>query len=178
MCYNRGNKENAMKTLLTLDQKDYTPDLQVREKYSTRAIIVKDGRIATQHGGAGEYKILGGGVESGEAFCDALCREVQEESGLIVIPETIREIGEIVERRLDIFNKEEIYVCHSLFYFCDVKSERTEAAMTESEIAKGYHLTWATAEEIISGNTPFFDSQPWIFRDTEMIRLLQKEGSL
>lgn len=75
------------------------------EKYSTRGVIIRDGKIATQHGSAGDYKILGGGVEPGEKLEDALIREVGEESGLIVIPESIRPIGEIVERRRDLFEK-------------------------------------------------------------------------
>ena len=110
------------------------------------------GIIHEQHGAAGDYKLLGGGVEPGEEYRMALCREVQEESGLIVIPESIRELGMITERRRDIFKPEEVYVCHSLFYICDVKDEMTAAHMTESEIAKGYHLAWATPQEILDGN--------------------------
>ena len=88
-----------MQILLTLDKKDYEEGMPVFEKYSTRGVIIRDGKIATQHGSAGDYKILGGGVEPGEKLEDALIREVGEESGLIVIPESIRPIGEIVERR-------------------------------------------------------------------------------
>lgn len=94
-----------MQILLTLDKKDYEEGMPVFEKYSTRGVIIRDGKIATQHGSAGDYKILGGGVEPGEKLEDALIREVGEESGLIVIPESIRPIGEIVERRRDLFEK-------------------------------------------------------------------------
>ena len=55
-----------MRTLLTFDRNDYSSDMPVREKYSTRAVIVREGRIATQHGAAGDYKLLGGGEEPGE----------------------------------------------------------------------------------------------------------------
>ena len=129
-----------MQILLTLDKKDYEEGMPVFEKYSTRGVIIRDGKIATQHGSAGDYKILGGGVEPGEKLEDALIREVGEESGLIVIPESIRPIGEIVERRRDLFEKNKIYVCHSCFFFCDAKEEMTQTHMTESEIAKGFHL--------------------------------------
>ena len=111
-----------MQILLTLDKKDYEEGMPVFEKYSTRGVIIRDGKIATQHGSAGDYKILGGGVEPGEKLEDALIREVGEESGLIVIPESIRPIGEIVERRRDLFEKNKIYVCHSCFFFCSAKS--------------------------------------------------------
>ena len=65
-----------MQILLTLDKKDYEEGMPVFEKYSTRGVIIRDGKIATQHGSAGDYKILGGGVEPGEKLEDALIREV------------------------------------------------------------------------------------------------------
>jgi hypothetical protein len=46
--------------------------------------------------------------------------------------------------------------------------------MTESEIAKGYHLVWATPEEIIAGNQAFMD-QPWICRDTEFVEMIKED---
>ena len=57
--------------------KDYEEGMPVFEKYSTRGVIIRDGKIATQHGSAGDYKILGGGVEPGEKLEDALIREVR-----------------------------------------------------------------------------------------------------
>lgn len=167
-----------MQILLTLDKKDYEEGMPVFEKYSTRGVIIRDGKIATQHGSAGDYKILGGGVEPGEKLEDALIREVGEESGLIVIPESIRPIGEIVERRRDLFEKNKIYVCHSCFFFCDAKAEMTQTHMTESEIEKGFHLEWATAQEIIDGNEPFCATQPWSFRDREFVKMLVEKNIL
>ena len=141
-----------MQILLTLDKKDYEEGMPVFEKYSTRGVIIRDGKIATQHGSAGDYKILGGGVEPGEKLEDALIREVGEESGLIVIPESIRPIGEIVERRRDLFEK--------------------------NKIEKGFHLEWATAQEIIDGNEPFCETQPWSFRDREFVKMLVEKKIL
>jgi 8-oxo-dGTP pyrophosphatase MutT (NUDIX family) len=163
-----------MKLLKVYDSQNYTDDMPVFEKYSVRGVIVRDGKIATQMGAAGDYKILGGGVEPGEDFSDALLREVQEESGLLIKKETIREVGEILEMREDIFTKGLKYVCHSCFYLCDAQEELGETHMTESEIAKGYHLVWATPEEIIAGNRVFMD-EPWIRRDTEFIEMIREE---
>lgn len=159
-----------MRILLTLDKNDYSPEMPVRIRYAARAMIVHKGRIATQHGAAGDYKLLGGGLEPGEDYRQGLCREVQEESGLIVIPESIRELGEMIERRRDIFEPGEIFERHSFFYLCEVENRMTEPHMTQSEITKGYRLTWATPEEIVRGNAAFCDSQPWICRDTEFVK--------
>lgn len=167
-----------MQTLLTFDKKDYDETMPVFEKYSTRGVIIRNGKIATQHGAAGDYKILGGGVEPGEKLEDALIREVGEESGLIVIPESIRLIGEIIEKRRDLFEKDKIYLCHSCFFFCDAKEEMTQTHMTESEIAKGFHLKWATPQEIIDGNEPFCKTQPWSYRDREFVKLLVEKKIL
>lgn len=48
----------------------------------------------------------------------------------------------------------------------------TQTHMTESEIEKGFHLEWATAQEIIDGNEPFCETQPWSFRDREFVKML------
>lgn len=161
-----------MRTLKTIDSHNYTEDMPVFEKYSVRGVIVRDGKIAVQQSAAGDYKILGGGVEEGETFEQALIREVQEESGLKVIPDSIREIGEIVEKRKDIFDSSMVYVCHSCFFFCDAEEEMTAMHMTDNEKEKGFHLVWAAPEEIIEGNQPFFKSQPWSYRDSEFVRLM------
>jgi 8-oxo-dGTP pyrophosphatase MutT (NUDIX family) len=161
-----------MKIHFTLDKQDYAPEMPEFEKHSTRAVIVRDGRIAMQKGSAGDYKLLGGGVEPGEDLKEALIREVREEAGLLVFPDSISEIGEVVERRRDAFEPAMIYVCCSHFFLCRVSEEAVEPQLTESEMEKGYHLVWATKEQIIEENRPFFESQPWIYRDTEFIRRL------
>ena len=159
-----------MEKIHIYDLKNYTDDMEEFEKFSVRAVIVRDGKIAAQKGRAGDYKILGGGIDKGETCTDAVLREVQEESGLLVIPESIRPIGEIEEKRRDRFEPDKIFHCHSMFFFCDVKAEMTSPHMTASEIEKGYHLVWASPEEIISGNQEFLN-QPWIFRDTEFVQM-------
>ena len=93
-----------MERLLTLDLKDYTDDMPVFEKHTVRAIIMRDGRLSMQLSGRGEYKIPGGGVEGDESHVVALQREVREETGLIILPESVREIGEILELREDVFS--------------------------------------------------------------------------
>ena len=94
-----------MELLFTLDEKNYTNDMPIFERYGVRAIIKQNHKFAMQQGNSGEYKMPGGGVEHGESFHQALIREVREETGLLVKPETIKEIGEVLEIRADIKNK-------------------------------------------------------------------------
>lgn len=160
-----------MRTLLSLDEKNYTDDMPVFEKYSVRGVIIRDGKIAMQKAGTGYFKILGGGVDKGETFEDALVREVQEESGLVVKRESIKEVGEIVEMREDLQKKGQKYVCHSVFFFCDAEDEMVETKLTLSEIREGFGLEWATPEEIIEVNSQTVD-MPWVDRDTCFIKML------
>ena len=163
-----------MKTILVLDEKNYTDDMPVFEKYGVRAIICRNGLYAMQRSTDGEYKIPGGGVEKGESFMDTLSREVMEETGLKVLPETVREIGEITEIREDLHKSGNKYICHSLFYFCDVSDEVGEMKLTPSEVLKGYTLQWATLDEIIECNTGILKDK-WTFRDTEFLKWLRQK---
>jgi 8-oxo-dGTP pyrophosphatase MutT (NUDIX family) len=165
-----------MKKLLLLDAKDYTDDMPVFEKHSVRAIIVKNGQIAMQQSKDGIYKILGGVVEDEETHEETLVREVEEEGGLIVKCDTIKSLGYIEERRRDIFELDKIYNCYTYFYSCEVEDYEVSLKMTASEIAKGYHLTWATPEHIVQTNSALIRDS-WRMRDTEFIKMLA-EGRL
>lgn len=160
-----------MKTLLVFDDKNYTEDMPVCEKFAARGVILRDGKLAVQKGRAGDCKILGGGMEPQEKAEDALYREVLEEAGLFIIKDTIQGLGMISEIREDIFTKGIKFVCHTSFYRCEILEETTTAHMTQSEIEKGYHLEWLTPEEIIQNNEQFLH-QPWIKRDTAFVQLL------
>lgn len=162
-----------MEILYRFDKHNYTDDMPVFERFAVRGIIIRDGRIAMQQAGEGYYKILGGGIDAGETNEEALIREVREESGLVVIPQSIRECGKIIEKRLDIFDNNTIYMCHTYVYFCDAMEEQVETEMTESEKALDYHLSWASPEEIIKANSRFCDKE-WIARDTRIVELIQE----
>lgn len=141
-----------MHTIFVLDEKNYTDDMPVFEKYAVRAIICKAGKYAMQKSKAGRYKIPGGTVEKGETLSVALAREVLEETGLSVMEATIKEIGEITEIREDSFVQGQKYICHSLYYTCEVNEELHDTNMTAEELSRGYHLEWAALDEIIKNN--------------------------
>ena len=63
---------------------------------------------------------VGGKFEPGESPDECLIREVKEETGLYVRPESICELGEIIELHRDIFEPDKKFICHSLFFYCDV----------------------------------------------------------
>lgn len=158
-----------MRTILVLDEKNYTDGMPVMERFGVRAIIQKEGLFAMQQSKNGEYKIPGGGMDKGETIMQALVREVQEETGLIVKPESIKELGEILEVRRDIFDGNKKYIAHSLHFSCEVEEEIVETAMTESEKARGFHLAWADIDTIIEANESLM-TEKWQFRDVEFLK--------
>ena len=179
LCYNKNQQKIfwceremlQMKILAVFDEKNYDNTKTLLEKYTIRGIIVRDGKIAMQCSREGEYKIPGGGMESGETYLQALKREVLEETGLFIIPEKAVELGEITEIRKDIFEDSKKYICHSIFYYCEETGEETKIHLTKSEIAKGYYLKWATPQEIYEKNIEV-EKDPWIIRDTAFIKMI------
>lgn len=160
-----------MEVLAVFDAKDYQDTVDVYEKYSVRGIINRNGKIAMQCSKDGEYKIPGGGLEAGEDFTQALVREILEETGLHVIESKIVELGEIKEVRKDLFNPQKKYICHSMFYYCEVEDKQEALKLTPSEIAKGYELKWAAPQEIYQRNI-LIEKDPWIIRDTAFVKML------
>lgn len=158
-----------MKRIMTIDYKNYSDDMPVFERFNVRAIIQVNGKFAMQKSKFGDYKIPGGGMEENETFEEALIREVQEETGLIIKKDSIQEIGEILEVKQDIFKSDHKYICHSLYYQCDVEETMTETNLTPSEISKGYELRWAGIEEIIENNLGV-PREDWVIRDTKFIQ--------
>jgi len=160
-----------MRILAVFDEKNYADTTKVFEKYNIRGIVLKDGKMIMQKSKDGEYKIPGGGVEAGESHIEALRRELREEAGLVLKGDSVKEFGEITEIRKDIFDADTKYICHSLFYLCEVTEERVPLALTASEIKKGYKAVWETPEIIYRTNIRMA-VDPWIKRDTAFIKML------
>lgn len=81
-----------MKEKFVIDLKDYDEGWEHSLRPSVRAIIQQDDKLAMVYNQKYDYYAFpGGGVEDGENFHQALIREVKEETGLKVIPETIEE---------------------------------------------------------------------------------------
>lgn len=168
-------KPEAADVLMVEDEKNYTDDMPLTEKYATRGIIRKNGKYAMQLSDDGEYKIPGGGMDEGESLVDTLCREVAEETGLVVDRSSVRLCGEVVEIRRDIYEEDRKYIKHSFVYFCEVGEERVETSMTESEIKRGFRPVWEKLDTIISENRKNIKEE-WRLRDTRLLELLLKKG--
>lgn len=162
-----------MVMLKILDSKNYSNDMPKIIRHAVRGIIFKENKIAMIRSKYGDYKFPGGGMENEESEIDTLCREVQEETGLCVIEESCRPIGEVLELRRDRY-EEKIFEHHSYYYFCDVSDEVLETNKSVNEINYGYELAWVSLQEVYNANMtiPEIEKRPWVYRDTLVIKML------
>ena len=142
-----------MKTLFVLDKKDYDTSWRRSSRPSVRAVILSGERIAMVYSRKYDYyKFPGGGIEKGEDHTSALIREVREETGLSVIPESIRGFGLVI--RLNKSNKEPetIFSQENYYYFCETEGEAGEQSLDDYEDEEGFCLRYILPAEGIEVN--------------------------
>ncbi len=161
-----------MESLAILEIKNYTDQMKVLERTHARAVICKNNKYAMQRSKRGEYKFPGGRLEEGETPKDALVREIKEETGLYAISSSIQEIGEITEIRRDVYEEDTKYICHSLYYRCEVEEQMGTPTPSQNELEKGYELVWAELEDMIQENKALNLEESRI-RDTVFMEMLR-----
>ena len=164
-----------MERLLTLDAKNYDPDLPELKRTAVRGIIFIDGKLLMVADSFDEVKLPGGGMEKGENEQDTLIREVAEETGYTVIPQSIQPCGEIYERRLS--NHEPMIWSHtSRIYFCSVEGKPVECAYTANEKKYGMAPAMLTVDEAIEKNRRMLEHEgekAWNQREYRTLLLLK-----
>ena len=165
-----------MKTLLVMDEHDYDPDWPEIRRKAVRGIIFIDGRLLMIEDSFREVKLPGGGMEPGENDMDTLIREVREETGYTVLPESIRPFGEIEEKRQ---SRHEPMIWHqySRLYFCDVAPEQGNCEFTANEKKYGFHRVMYTLEEALEKNRRMIAGEgerPWNQREYRTLRILKE----
>ncbi len=142
-----------MKTILELDRKNYGSDWKVYTRNAVRAIIIHDGRIALAKSmKEGFYKFPGGGIEKGESHTDALIRETLEETGLKIIPSSIKEFGMSREARASKFTENEVFEQNSYYYFADIEDSIHSLNLDGYEAELGFCLEWADISKAYEAN--------------------------
>ncbi len=108
-----------------------------RLRYGARGIIENEnGEIAVFNKQVkNEYKLPGGGIDTGEDPISAFKREAIEETGCEI--ENVEMIGEIIEEQSD-----ENFVQHSYVFKSKVKTNTHQLNLTEKEKEEGAVLHW------------------------------------
>lgn len=171
-----------MRELFVLDKRNYNPDGSVGRRPSVRGIIIRDGKIAMMHSKKyNYYKLPGGGIEQGESLEDTLIREVREESGLIVKPESIKEYGYV--RRIEKGRFEDIFIQDNYYFLCEAEATVREQELDAYEAEEQFTLEFVTVPDAIRVNefSDHFDKEKigtfrgMIDRENRVLRLLEDE---
>lgn len=140
-----------MRMLFTMDKKDYDPNGPAFVRPSVRAIIIQDGKVAMVHSlKYNYYKFPGGGIEPGESHSEALIRETLEESGLMVIPDSILEYG-CVHR----VQKDDRYGCFiqdNFYYLCTAATNTGCQHLDDYEAEEQFTLEFVSPDVAIRTN--------------------------
>ncbi len=164
-----------MEKILVMDEHNYDDNLEEIYRISVRGIIFVAGKLLMIESSFGEVKLPGGGMDPGENEYQALVREVKEETGYDVIPESIKPFGEIEEKRLAVY---EPMIWHQInrLYFCDVYSEQGECEYSENEKEEGFHQVFYTIEEALEKNERMLEKeglQAWNQREYKTLLLIR-----
>ena len=153
---------------------------KVYQRDSSRAIIIKDGRVAMVHSLKYDYyKFPGGGIEADETAIEALIRETREEAGLLINPSAIKEYGLV--HRIDKLKECGTFIQDNYYYLCDILQEKVQQKLDEYEARENFTLEFTEAEKAINANR-YKDHGPksrdMIEREAKVLELLIKEGYL
>lgn len=164
-----------MKQLLVLDAHNYDPSLPEIRRTGIRGIIFLDDKLLMIRSCFGEVKFPGGGQEAGEDDEVTLLREVLEETGFHVLPESIRPFGQVEEKRLSVH---EPMIWHQInrYYFCDITGDQQATQFTENEQKYGMQQVWVTLEEAIATNREMMQREgcrAWNQRELRVLELLR-----
>lgn len=164
-----------MEKILVMDEHNYDDNLEEIYRISVRGIIFVAGKLLMIESSFGEVKLPGGGMDQGEDEYQTLVREVKEETGYDVIPESIKPFGEIEEKRLAVY---EPMIWHQInrLYFCDVYSEQGKCEYSKNEKEEGFHQVFYTIEEALEKNERMLEKeglQAWNQREYKTLLLIR-----
>ena len=173
-----------MKQLFTMDLKNYGADWKRSRRDSARAIIhVGVDKLALVYATKlGYYKFPGGGIHEGEDKIAALAREVQEEVGLVLVLESVREYGVASRYQKSGLAENTIFVQDNFYYECDV--ERDESGnlkiisqnLDAYEDEAGFELRIVSIKEAALANRQYHDTNDFniamIARDARVLEMM------
>lgn len=167
-----------MKQILNFDMKNYNPSWTVSSRPSARGIIVFDNnQIALVYSKKFDYyKFPGGGIHENEDKIIAMIREVQEETGLIVIPETVKEFGYVSRVQKSKYNPDTIFQQDNFYYTCSVENKVTSQNLDDYEKDEEFELRIVDIQEAIDTNNRHTDEDPFLLmmiaRDNAVLEMV------
>ncbi len=169
-----------MRLLFEMDKKDYDKCTHSFVRNSARSIIIEDKKVAMIYSAKYDYyKFPGGGIEKGENPVDAMIRETREESGLVVLPDTVKEYGYVHRIQRSDRNKTECFIQDNYYYLCKTADEVVSQELDDYEAKETYTLEYVDPEVAIRKNRHVVQSpynQMMFEREARVLELLIAEG--
>ena len=171
-----------MKLLFTIDLKDYDSNWEKFYRSSVRGIIFdNEGNIAMTYSRKCHfYKFPGGGIEGNETHLETLMREIKEETGMMLIPKSVREFGEVLKiQKGHEGGKNVIHVQENFYYTCEVECEIGIQELEDDERRLDYALRFVSIEEAIATNAVFKSKNVFLEqmaeRDKRVLEIIKNE---
>lgn len=168
-----------MKQLFEIDLRDYEGCAKVFSRPSARGIIVRNGRIALVYSKKEKYyKFPGGGIHGGEDKKAALVREVMEEVGMTVIPESIAEFGSVMRRQRSNYSPDTVFEQENFYYVCRVEETIMAQKLDDYEREAEFTLAWVDIDEAIRVNDAFHSGDAFdeimIKRELRVLQIIRE----
>ena len=170
-----------MRQLFEIDLRDYEDSDCVFSRPSARGIIFgDDNKIALVYSENEKYyKFPGGGIHEDEDKKEALIREVREEVGLIVIPESICEFGSVMRRQKSNISPHTIFQQENFYYICKTKNQIVAQDLDHYEAEAGFVLKYVCLDEAIDTNSKYktedYFNEIMIKRETRLLQLIKEK---
>ncbi len=169
-----------MRLLFELDLKNYAACTHTFVRNSARSILIRNRKIAMIHSLQYDYyKFPGGGIEPGETPIDAMIRETREESGLRVIPSSVREYGYVHRIQRSDIDASECFVQDNFYYLCKAEDTADVQTLDDYESQERYTLEFVDPHLAIQKNRtvgPSPYSKTMFEREAMVLELLLAEG--
>ncbi len=167
-----------MKELFSIDLHDYDSNSEVFRRPSARGIIIKNNKIALVYSKKEKYyKFPGGGINENEDISEALIREVREETGMIVIPESIREFGSVMRRQKSNYSPDTIFEQENYYYFCEAEKRLSSQELDDYEKEAEFSLRFVDIDEAINANDDYhsddYFNEIMIKREMKVLQLVK-----
>ena len=163
-----------MRELFSMDKRDYDESADWFVRPSVRAIIVRDGKILmVRSRSLGFCKFPGGGIEPGESHLEALAREVGEESGCLIAPESVKPFG--IVHRAQRGQNDDVFLQDNFYYTCETAGQ-CERALDDYEREEGFEPEWLSLDEAIKNDAEYRGKYAdMILRERRVLEIIKKE---
>ena len=169
-----------MRLLFEMDKKDYDKCTHSFVRNSARSIIIKGKKVAMIYSAKyNYYKFPGGGIENGENPVDAMIRETREESGLVVLPDTVKEYGYVHRIQKSDGDETECFIQDNYYYLCKTADVAASQELDDYEAEENFTLEYVEPDVAIRKNRHVVQSpynQMMFEREARVLELLVAEG--